>query len=418
VDDDEVAWARAILLRTRRPTPNEKVRAYRILTAAHPGAYRRELARALAERGFVYGSGVALEDRLALLEEAADAARAVADSEPGRAELVVRVLDMYQMTLDESGLWPQVLAIREEMSVVSRAALARGERGWVEWGLRRWAHGLAEEGRHREATAVLAELVEATRSTDPAIMPAWDQMSLVAQLDAAGQIGDAITSHLDLLEAGRAKLRTDATPVGAVFYDAVLSASLLDRGGCHREADLARHEARRLVQRLAVSGEPKQWSGAQFTIAAILLGTQAQPEEPVVAGERRPAFGVDVLHWSRDVRTRYFGEAGLPPPEAGAASGLPEAASPLAALAAQRRRFAIRTALYCIMRRGHRFLEPTRPAFDASVDVARRLCAETGDAGRAHLVRALTDRAMLLVAGHMYVDALRDYEEALATITA
>jgi hypothetical protein len=121
VDDDEVAWARAILLRTRQPTPNEKVRAYRILTAAHPGAYRRELARALAERGFVYGSGVALEDRLALLEEAADAARAVADSEPGRAELVVRVLDMYQMTLGESGLWPQVLAIREEMSVVSRA---------------------------------------------------------------------------------------------------------------------------------------------------------------------------------------------------------------------------------------------------------------------------------------------------------
>ncbi|MEV6927341.1 hypothetical protein AB0M46_22945 [Dactylosporangium sp. NPDC051485] len=69
--------------------------------------------------------------------------------------------------------------------------------------------------------------------------------------------------------------------------------------------------------------------------------------------------------------------------------------------------------MYWLWRHGHRFLEPALPAFNDSVDVARRLHTQTAATGRPSLIHALTDRAMILTAGYRYPDALNDYHEAL-----
>ncbi len=58
-------------------------------------------------------------------------------------------------------------------------------------------------------------------------------------------------------------------------------------------------------------------------------------------------------------------------------------------------------------------MEPCLSYFDESVEAARRWHGQDGKAGRPALVRALTDRAVFLVSGHRYVQALTDYEQAL-----
>jgi hypothetical protein len=267
------------------------------------------------------------------------------------------------------------------------------------------------------------EILDAAVAEDASDTSVWDRLCLTAELDAAGQPDAAVATLGEILDEDRTRLLTDATSLSSVFHSLIWYTVLLDRSGRPHDADAARREALGLARRLAATGEPRNWCGGQHTRAAILLGSQAQDEEPVIAGEPRPAFGVYMSYWSRDLRARYIKDIGAP--RCGASAGdqggtLQDAAGEvlLPEVASLRRRLAIRTAVYRLWHCGHRFLEPTLPAFDNSVAAARRLHAEAGVTGRPALARALTDRAMLLIAGARYPDALADYEEALNLLGA
>src|SRR5690349_20725161 len=208
VDYELETWARTILIGSREPSPYDKVKAYRILTRLNHRAYQAPLAEALVEFSYHNGQHSSPQDRLTLLEEAADAARAVPPGESRRGELVGRTLDSYQHTLYELGRRAEGLAVREEMSTAGRLAFAAGERGWVGWGLRTWAHGLAEEGRHAEAAAALTELLQVTLPEDSWGTCIWDRLSVTAELDAAGNTGAAITTLSTILDEDRAELAT------------------------------------------------------------------------------------------------------------------------------------------------------------------------------------------------------------------
>ncbi|MEU0557473.1 hypothetical protein [Dactylosporangium sp. NPDC006015] len=412
-------WARTILIGSRGPSPYEKVKAYRILTRANHHAYQAHLAKALLSLSYQSGHHASPQTRLALLEEAAAAARSVQRDEPRRGELVVQTLDSYQHTLYELGRRAEGLAVREEMATANRLAFAAGERGWVEWGLRYWAHGLAEEGRHADAAAALTELLDVTLREDAWGACTWDRLSLTAELDAAGNTDAAVTTLGAILDEDRAKLAAGRTSLSGVFHTLIWHVLLLDRAGRADDADAARHEALDLLHRLAATGEPKNWSGYRYSYAGVLLAVQASNAEPHTAGQPRPAFGVDPSQWSPDLRERYFDESGIARREA-PASDRPDTLRDTARrehrlpeLAALRRRLAIRTGAYWLWRHGHRFLEPALPAFNDSVDIARRLHTQTTATGGPSLIHALTDRAMILTAGHHYPDALNDYHEAL-----
>jgi tetratricopeptide (TPR) repeat protein len=420
VDYELETWARTILIGSRDPSPYDKVKAYRILTRLNPRAYQEHLAKALVELSYHDGRPSSPEARLALLEEAAGAARAVPPGESRRGELVVRTLGSYQRVLYELGRRAEGLAVREEMATASRLAFAAGERGWADWGLQTWAHGLAEEGRHADAVAALTELLKITLVEDNWGACIWDRLTLTAELDAAGHTGAAITTLSTILDEDRAGLATNRTSLSRVFHTLIWHAQLLDHAGHTDDANAARHEALGLLHRLAATGEPENWGGSQFTYAGVLLAVQARDAEPHTAGRPRPALGVGPAQWSPDLRERYFDEAGITRCGAPAADrpgtlldearrehGLPESAT-------LRRRLAIRTGVYGLWHHGHRFLEPALPAFHDSVETALRLHTHTPAAGRPMLIHALTDRAMILTAGHRYLDALNDYQEALA----
>ncbi len=412
-------WARTILIGSRAPNPHDKVKAYRILTRADHPAYQAHLAKALLDLSYQSGNYAAPQTRLALLEEAADAARNVRRDEPRRGELVVRTLDAYQRTLYQLRRRAEGLAVREEMATANRLAFAAGERGWVEWGLRAWAHGLAEEGRHAEAAAALTELLDVTLPEDTWGACTWDRLSLTAQLDAAGHADAAVETLGAILDEDRAGLAADRASLGGVFHTLIWYARLLDHAHRADDADAARHEALDLLRRLATTGEPRSWSGSRFSYDGILLAVQASNAEPHTPGRPRPAFGTDPNHWSPDLRERYFEESGITRSEA-PSCGRPDTLRDMARrerrlleLALTRRRLAVRSGVYWLWRNGHRFLEPALPAFNDSVDTARRLHTRTPATGRPPLIHALTDRAMILTAGHRYSEALNDYREAL-----
>ncbi|MFE2263624.1 hypothetical protein [Streptomyces griseosporeus] len=67
--------------------------------------------------------------------------------------------------------------------------------------------------------------------------------------------------------------------------------------------------------------------------------------------------------------------------------------------------------------RTHTILKPLRPLFAEGVALARRLAARTDpQRGRAVLARALTDRAMFLLAGRQYGEAYDDFREVVALL--
>ncbi|MCP2323355.1 hypothetical protein HDA40_001862 [Hamadaea flava] len=417
VDYELELWARTLLVGSRMPSVAEKVRAFRILAHASPRSYQARLARALVELSWD-GRDRSPHARLALLEEAASAARGVPQGEPGRAELVIDVLDSYQITLYEVGRRAEGLAVREEMAAVSRMAVTAGAGPMVK-GLRSLAHGFAEEQRHREAAELLAEVVDATPTKDVGGTSIWDRLSLCAELDAGGQTNAAVTALGDILDEHRAGLLDDKTSVSNVFHILVWYTVLLDRASRPHDADRARREALGLARRLAKNGEPKNWSGAQYTMAGILLAVQAQDAEPAAPGQPRPAFGLDMAYWSRDLRTRYVQDTGAArcgvaaTDRPGTLLQTAQRETRLPEIAVLRRRLAIRTAAYWLWHHGYRFLEPTLPAFNDSVTAARMWHSTDAPRRRPALARALTDRAMLLITGHHYTEALTDYEEAL-----
>lgn len=340
------------------------------------------------------------------------------EDEPKRAELLLDVLGWQQINLYELGRRAEGLAVRAEMAEVSRSVVALSDHRSVS-GLRTLAHGLAEEGRHGEAADLLAEVVDRTLGADVYSTPIWDRLSLTAALDAAGRTDAALTTIGGILTDERADLPVDRTSMSDVFHTLHWYAVLLDRAARPHDAASARQEALELARRLATGGEAKNWGSSQYTTAGIILAAQARDAEPTVPGQPQPAFGVDMAYWSRDLRARYIEEAGADwsgdtaADRPGTLSQLARQETRLPELSSLQRRLAIRTGTYWLWRRGYRFLEPALPAFDDSVTAARRRHDQDGPPGRPALGAALADRAMLLVAGHRYADALGDYERAL-----
>lgn len=414
VDDDRVAWAREIVSRRPRSGLAELAGAYRVLMRVDPATYRVKLAGALAVLAWHQEDRVTPDQTLALLEEAVTLARGVADdSRRGRA--VVRVLDRYQRMLYELGRRVEGLAVREEMAAIARARIAAGDPDQVMGFLQYWAFGLAEERRHDEAAATLAELLGAEQRNRRWGTTIWTRFSLTAQLDAAGRTDEAIRTLGVVLAEHRAMPRSDATSPGLVFLMLVWHAVLLDRAG--RRADAARREALGLVRQLATTGETHTRSGKQFDEAGILIAVQAQDVEP--DARPRPPFGTGAADWSPDLRARYFEETGGPrcgTPTADGPGTLRHAISRETRpgeLAVLHRRLAIRTTVYWLWHHHYAFLEPSLPFVDDSVAAARRFAAGGTPESRTALARALTDRATVLVAGHRYADAFTDYAAAL-----
>jgi hypothetical protein len=408
------AWARSTVLGSRRPSPYAAVKAYRILAKTGPRAYRAELGRALVQLSHEDGYGP--EERLALLEEAVTAIRLVPEGDRRRAEHMIYVLDWHQRCLVELGRRADARPVWAELAAISRAAMAAGQRGWVEAGLRTFAHTQAEDGHHTDAVTALQELVAADEPDSGGGL--WDRLCLIAELGADGRGEAAATTLAELVEEQRASLRRNMVSMSDGFHTLNWYAVLTDRGGRPNQAQDARREAADLVRRLARSGEPSGWSGAQFNVVSILLAVQTSDEEPA-ADVPRPVFGADMGQWSRDVRTRYLDEMGGP---LCGSDTVDEKSLLRQAIARERRipegarllrRLAIRTAVYRLWRCGHTFFDPTIPALHDSVAAARRAYGESEAVGRLLLARALTDRATVYVAGHRYTEALADYQEAL-----
>ncbi len=221
VDQDDITRARTILLASGRRTPYEEVYAYRVLARVGPAAYLPRLVRALhalsSERG--HGSGYCERPaaRLALLEEAVAAARAVDPAEPGRAQLLHQALDFCQRDLYAMGRRAEGLALRAEMLAVGRAQAA-ADGGPVSQGVREWAAGLSEEGRCAEAVELLGELVAASLPDGPGEGTlAWLLLEWIGALHDAGRADEALAAFeglvtMEAAEAAADRGRWSATP--------------------------------------------------------------------------------------------------------------------------------------------------------------------------------------------------------------
>ena len=391
VDYDMVLWAQTLLVRTRLPSDYELVRAYRVLIEVNPWAYRARLVEALMSCGWRCG----LAERGAFFQDAVVVAEAMDADEPGRAGVLMNALHSLQIHLYEVGLRAEGLAVRAEMAALCRET--GGDRG-----LTVWAYALAEEGRCAEAAEVLAGLVRPESDTDNGA-GAWLRLSLAGALCGAGRADSAANVLAEMAATDRRRLAAGKTSIGGLFLLLNWLAVVLDQAARPAEADAARHEALGLARQLAATGEPKNWSGYQWSYAEVVLAAQAMDAEQVVPGEPRPPFGTSAAEWSRDMRARYVeSHTNL----AELARSEPHSAQATAIW----RQHAIRTAVSNLWRRSHMFREPTLPAFDTSVEAARR-------AGSAALARALTDRALIRVTAHHYTDGLTDYLTALDTRT-
>jgi hypothetical protein len=412
-------WARTVLIGTKQPSAADKVRALRVLTQANPRANQVRLAKALTE--LAWQPGTPAQSQLLLLEEAVAALRKVPEDEPGRAESTVKIMNLYQRKLHESGARAEGLAICVEMAQVSRAAMAAGERGWVEWGVRSYAHRLAEEGFHHESAQLLGA---AQVPDDGSGGSVWDRLSLIAELEASRQTADAAETLEKLLDDQRALLQHEKTSLSGIFHSLMWHAGLLDRAGRPSEALAARDEAGKLLQRLAASGEPKVWGGYQYTFAEVHIVAYARDSEPVIPGRPQPPFGVNMSNWSPDLRNAYVDAIGniqcqcrdTPTAAVGTLAHQAEHETRRPELALLRRRIAVRTTAFWLWHRGHNFIEVVLPAVDVSVTASLDWHTQDPAAGLAGLVRALIDQTMVLVAGQRYSDALSSYEEALRLI--
>ncbi|MEV6521725.1 hypothetical protein AB0M43_07300 [Longispora sp. NPDC051575] len=406
-DYESEVWARTILLGSRPPRPDQRVEAYRILAASNPRGYGARLARALVGLRYADGDRAPIEVQLGRLEDACAAVELADPQDPGHGRLVTDVLGTYQRLLYSAGRRAEGLAIRARI-----ASTPGGDR--VSYAL-----GLAEEGRHAEASEVLTEVPDGTGQHDIA----WNRFALTAQLDMAGRTAEAVAVLDEVLGEDLGRMSAGTGSVATVFHESVWRAALLDRAGRESDAGAARREAMALLRRLAATGEPKNWCGAQYSIAGTLLSAMTWDTGHHDPGEPRPPYGADLMHWSPDLRAHYGENSGL------AACGcvdpdrpprpVPDPAgqdAPLAEAAVAHRRRAIRIGTYHLWRRGHQFLETALPAFDDSVTAARRWHASDDRAARPALVRALTERAVLLAAGHQFQEGLSSYEEAVRLI--
>ncbi|MDX2761026.1 hypothetical protein [Streptomyces europaeiscabiei] len=384
IDHDAVLRARVLLLGSGRPSRAELVGAYRVLAEVSPKAYMPKLVDALL--ALRYESRDPKVD-LALAAEASRAARRIEVGAPNRAERLHRALDAYQASLFALGHRAEGRAICEELAEAGRSEPL--------------ASVLAEEGHFREA-AKLDE--EAARNGIPE-HSFWNMVQWAANLEGAGLHDAASAVFRELLEETRRKAAEQRTALAILTWELVHFSRMREAVGDEASAGAARREALSVLEELATTGEPKNWScilgwwRTLFVLSGRAAEPAASPESPM------PPFGTE-LRWSRDVRDGFLGM--LPGLEAEAAR-LREA-DRLPELVDVQRRIGIRTAV----REGdhpHLFEDRFTPSFDEGVTLARRL-----PDNHARLARALTDRSMFLVAARSFEPAHADFAEAVALL--
>ncbi|MDX2524693.1 hypothetical protein ACSCB1_02625 [Streptomyces europaeiscabiei] len=384
IDHDAVLRARVLLLGSGRPSRAELVGAYRVLAEVSPKAYMPKLVDALL--ALRYESRDPKVD-LALAAEASRAARRIEVGAPNRAERLHRALDAYQASLFALGHRAEGRAICEELAEAGRSEPL--------------ASVLAEEGHFREA-AKLDE--EAARNGIPE-HSFWNMVQWAANLEGAGLHDAASAVFRELLEETRRKAAEQRTALAILTWELVHFSRMREAVGDEASAGAARREALSVLEELATTGEPKNWScilgwwRTLFVLSGRAAEPAASPESPM------PPFGTE-LRWSRDVRDGFLGM--LPGLEAEAAR-LREA-DRLPELVDVQRRIGIRTAV----REGdhpHLFKDRFTPSFDEGVTLARRL-----PDNHARLARALTDRSMFLVAARSFEPAHADFAEAVALL--
>jgi hypothetical protein len=410
VDQDAVLRARNVLLGSGRPTPREEVEACRVLARVSPATYLPRLSRALVH----LGHGVVFDElpqaRLALFEEAAQAAYALDTSDPMRTEVLLNALDSLQHHLFVIGRRAEGLALREEMAEIGRGNLEDGPGGPAWSALELWARALAEEGRHREAAELHEEIVRHARPYGPrGGGAAWAVLEWMAEAEAAGLRDMAEAAARELVEMERSELSARGTTRSLLFFALLRLAELLDGYGKFEAASAAYDEAGELLAGFATSGDLSP--GAYlFPYWAVLFGLSGRAPELSAPGRSAPALGAKIGETTPDVRERYFAEL----PALRAAVDAPAPDADLAERVLAHRRLTVRSALHAVHRRGYLFLEPVLPLFEEGVALARRLYAEDAAAGTAPLARALFDRSSALTAGQRFAEAHPDFQEALA----
>ncbi|GGR36659.1 hypothetical protein [Streptomyces netropsis] len=369
VDHDAVLRARTMLLGSGGLALQQEVEAYRVLADVGPLTYLPRLSRAL-----VWLSQDAYRDQpeacLALRAEAVEAARRLDENEPARTELLVDALRAYQQSLYALGRRAEGFSVREEMACVGRRGYETGQVESPAYGLGSLAAALAEEGRHRESAEAYGQIVDAERPR-PGGVSFWTMVDWTTQLDAAGLPDEALAAFKELVDHTRARLEEGWASLATLIWDLVHYSRMLDARGRCDDAHEARREVDTLLSELAETGERKSWSCILPWWTALFVLSDKEEDE----GQAAP-------------------------------DGLAER------IAAQRR-----LTIDAAKRWGshhHRFLASLRPSFDEGVELARRLAELDERCGTPALVRALTDRSALLVAGKSYAEALADFREAAA----
>ncbi|UUU25657.1 hypothetical protein [Streptomyces sp. DSM 40750] len=409
VDQDAVLRARNVLLGSGRPTPRDEVEACRVLARVSPASYLPRLSRALIGLGHGDAFDELPEARLALFEEAAQAAYALDGSDPMRTEVLLRALDALQRQVFVLGRRAEGLALREEMAELSRGALEDGPGGPAWSALALWARALAEEGRHREAAELHEEIVRHARPYGPrGGGAAWAVLEWMAEAEAAGFRETATEAARELVEMERSDLADRGISRTLLLFALLRLAELLDGYGESEAASAAFDEIGDLLAGLAASGDGS--AGAYlYPYWAVLFGLSGHDRELPTPGRPAPALGAEIGESTPDVRGRYFAEL----PALRAAVDAPATDAELAERVVAHRRLTVRSALHAVHRRGYLFLEPVLPLFEEGVTLARRLHALDPEAGIAPLTRALFDRASALAAGQRFAEAHTDFQEAL-----
>ncbi|MFF5971096.1 hypothetical protein ACFY7C_06165 [Streptomyces sp. NPDC012769] len=383
IDQDAVLRARVLLLGSGRLSTWECVGAYRVLARVSPRAYLPRLMDALLGRGYELDDP---EVRVRLFAEAVDAARRIeGDARPGR---LARALGAYERALFAAGRRAEGRAVCEE----SAGAGAYGRLALV----------LAEEGRHAEAAALYGRHV----GREGADASEWSLIEWAAELDAAGRREEALEVFARLVADRRRGAREDRAPLASLVWMVAHHAGMLLAAGRPAEAAEARREALTVLTRLASEGEPVSWSNIQAWWVTLFV-LSGRPDEPAATADApMPPFGAYVVHgWSPDTRESYV--ASIPSFEREVAAL--RASGDLRGLVTVQRRLTLRRALRWETE-GRRAEETLRPVLDEGVALARRLPGDEPSA----LARALTDRALFLLAVKRYADARRDFAEAVA----
>ncbi|KQX57034.1 hypothetical protein ASE09_25565 [Streptomyces sp. Root66D1] len=383
---DAVLRARALLLASEWPSLRERVGAYRVLAEVSPRAYLPKLTQALGEWAREQGDP---EHRQSLYAEVVDVLRRLGAEVPDGARQLRFALRGYEHALFTAGRRAEGRVVCEELAETEPYG--------------RFAVVLAEEGRHAEAAELYGRHLrsDSTGGTD------WARIEWAAELDAAGRHEEALRAFEHLVEDSRGRAAADRAPLASLVWKLNEYARMLRAVGRPAEEAAARREILALLARLARDGEPVIWSDIRGTWST-LFALSGRGAEPAATPESpQPPFGSHLQHgWSPDTLEAFFASVAALEEEAAA---LRESGDPAGAAVAHRR-LTLRRALHWETT-GRRSEETLGRALDEGVTLARNLPGDD-DA----VARALTDRAMYLVAAKRYAEALADFTEAYADL--